>query len=307
MSKDRTGPRDDFGFHDELAHQERLINRDGTFNVARSRGRFIDNLSYGPLLQTTWPLFLCAIAIMFFGLNVLFASIYVLCGPQALVANGPDPQVAPALRAFFFSIHTLATIGYGNVVPVGGKANVVAAVESFLGVLTTSLVAGLFFARFARPRVRLRFSLRSVIIRQHEPALVFRIANLSRTVLLQAEASVALAYFESEEATVRRYKVLDLERERIAFLPLAWTLVHPITEKSPLHGMTEHQFKALRAEIILQVNGVDQSSSQMIYARVSYVSSEVVWNGRFAEIYRRDQKSNLLSIDLDSFDTIETP
>ncbi len=296
----------DYGFGDAFGEQERLITPDGTFNVLRGRSRFVDRWSYAALLKTSRSGFLLFVVCLFIFLNILFACLYMLCGPRALVDNGPDPQVPSIMRAFFFSVHTLATIGYGNVVPVGEGANLLVVLESFTGLSAISLVTGLLFARFSRPKVRLRFSVRSVMRLGKNPALLVRMTNLSRNECLEVEASAVFASFDPVQQGARRYLPLELERSRIAFLPLAWTIVHHVTPASPFFGLDEAGFAALRGEIILQVNGIDEVSSKVVYARVSYMSAEVLWDRRFAAMYHRDARSGLLSIDMEAFDCVET-
>jgi len=302
----------DLGIGDILSEQKRLrlLNRDGTFNVQRNRKSYRDDLSYATFLQMSWPHFLISVVVSFFAVNLAFATAYILCGQTARGRNGPDPQGGHFWQAYFFSVHTFATIGYGNVVPVGLKANLVVTVESFFGLFGYSLVTGLLFARFAKPIARIRFShkaaMRTAAAHIHDkPALLVRLTNASRSELIQLEANMVAAFFDAENKTIRRYFPLKLERSKVSFLPLGWTLVHFITPDSPFHDLTDEKFRQMSGEIIVQVSGSDQASSQVVYARTSYTADEVDWNARYVDMYRHDKATGLLSIDMEKFDSTQ--
>jgi inward rectifier potassium channel len=297
----------DLGIGDVLSEQkrQRLLNRDGTFNVLRNRKSYRDELSYATFLQMSWTHFLISVVILFFGTNLLFATGYLLCGHDALGLNGPDPGVSHFWQAYFFSVHTFATIGYGNIVPVGMKSNLLVTVESFFGLFGYSLVTGLLFARFAKPIARIRFSHKAAMRTNDKPALLIRLTNASRSELIEIEATMVAAFFDSEGEVIRRYFPLTLERSKVSFLPLAWTLVHFVTAESPLHGITKEQFRAANGEVIVQVSGRDQASSQVVYARISYTADEVDWGARYVDMYRHDRGTGLLSIDMEKFDSTQ--
>lgn len=297
----------DLGIGDVLSEQkrQRLLNRDGTFNVQRNRRGFRDELSYATFLQMSWPHFLTSVVVSFFLVNFIFASGYLLCGIGGLALNGPDPQVGHFWRAYFFSVHTFATIGYGNIVPVGMKANLLVTVESFFGLFGYSLVTGLLFARFAKPIARIRFSKKAAVRTKEKPGLLIRLTNVSRSELIQMEASMVVAFFDPGLELIRQYFPLDLERSKVSFLPLAWTLVHPIGPESPFYNLTEQTFRERSGEVIVQVSGTDQASSQVVYSRISYTSDDMVWNAKYVDMYRHDKSSGLLSIDMERFDTTQ--
>jgi inward rectifier potassium channel len=297
----------DLGIGDVLSEQkrQRLLNRDGTFNVLRNRKSYRDELNYATFLQMSWVHFFLSITALFIAINVFFGAGYVLCGRTALGLNGPDPGVNHFWQAFFFSVHTFATIGYGNIVPVGMKANLLVTVESFFGLAGYSLVTGLLFARFAKPIARIRFSNKAAMRTNEKPALLIRLTNASRSELIQMEATAVAAFFDPQNGTIREYFPLTLERSHISFLPLAWTLAHFVTPDSPFHTLTEEQFQAANGEVIVQVSGRDQASSQVVYARISYTAEEIAWNSRYVDMYRQDKKTGLLSIDMDKFDSTE--
>lgn len=294
----------DLGIGDILSGQkrQRLLNRDGSFNVLRNRKSFRDDFSYSTFLRVSWPVFSAAVVLIFVVVNLLFGFGYLLCGHDSLALNGPDPLVSHFWRAYFFSVHTFATIGYGNIVPVGMAANLLVVVESFFGLLGYSLVTGLLFARFAKPVARLRFSRKGVIRTGDDPALLIRMTNQSRSELIEVQATVFVSYFDPENPILRRYFPLNLERSQIAFMPLAWTVLHRIVEDSPLHGVTPQIYKERDYEIMLQVSGTDQASSQVVYTRVSYAAEDLEWGAKYVDMYVHEKHTGLLGVDMDKFD-----
>jgi inward rectifier potassium channel len=280
----------DLGFGDVFSEQrrQRLVNKDGTFNV----------------LEMRWFVFLMWIALLFVVINVVFGVGYLLLGKQALALNGPDPGVGRVWRSLFFSVHTFTTIGYGNVIPVGFPSNILVVAQSFVGFLMYSLATGLLFARFTRPIAKFRFSSIAVVRTDSKPALLMRLTNLSRSELIQVEATVVASFFDQSSAHTRCYYPLQLERAKISFMPLSWTIAHFIDVSSPFTDMTEETFRNAGGEILVQIRAVDQVSSQPIHARVSYAAEDLAWNARYAEVYLHDPQSGLLKVDLKKFDSV---
>ena len=299
----------DLGFGAVVARQNRrLLNRDGSFNVARRGLSFRSSLSlYHSLLTMSWSRFLGLVVGSYVVANALFACAYVLCGPEALTVPEGMHVENRFLLAFFFSIHTLATIGYGNITPVSLAANVIVSVESLLGLLGFALVTGILFARFSRPTARIIFSERAVIAPYHGgTALMFRIANARSNQLIEVSARVLFARFEPGRST-RRFHQLKLEREQVAFFPLSWTVVHPIDEESPLSGLTAADLRAGDAEFPILLTGIDETFSQTVHARSSYKWDEIVWHARFADIFNRPTAGDddVLTIDVRRLHSIE--
>lgn len=296
----------DLGFGVAIAGQrgKRLVNRDGSFNVQRTRRSPWEYLSYATLLHVSWPMFYGMVIGLVVGVNLLFGVGYLLCGRGALAKAGPVGEVGPLWQAFFFSVHTFSTIGYGNVVPVGLGANLLVVVEAVTGLLSAALVTGLVFARFSRPKVQIEFSARGVVRLNEKPALLVRLRNLTRNEVLEVEATLMAWFMDPENGKNRKFHLLPIERDRITFLPLSWTVAHFITPESPFHGLTERQFQEACGEIMLQVRGIDQTSSQVIYARVSYTAEEIAWGAQYADQYVRDPQAGVLGIDADQFDAV---
>jgi inward rectifier potassium channel len=296
----------DLGFGDAFSAQrrQRLVNRDGTFNVWREPKRISDLFSYAAVLQMRWPIFLMWIAVLFVFINVFFGLGYLLLGPDTLALNGPDPGVNRLWRSLFFSVHTFTTIGYGNVVPVGLRSNVLVVAQSFVGFLMYSLATGLLFARFTRPVAKFRFSSSAVVKTSGQPSFLIRLTNLSRSELIQVEATVVASFFDQTSAHTRCYYPLKLERGNITFMPLTWTLAHFIDGESPFASMSAETFRDTGGELLVQIRAIDQVSSQSVYARVSYASDEIVWNAKYADVYLHDPETGLLRVDLKKFDSV---
>jgi inward rectifier potassium channel len=278
----------DLGFGSLVAQQHalRLLNRDGSFNVAsEGRGFWSAAGMYNALLTATWPRFFGILIGSYLAVNSLFALVYVSLGQGALHSVDHMPGF---LTAFFFSVHTFATIGYGTIGPAGIAANAIVTVESVVGLLSFALITGLVFARFSRPTAHLIYS-RSAIVAPYRGVrgFEFRVLNGRRSQLIELHAMVVLSRFEDfDRVRKRQFYTLALERDHVAFFPLTWTIVHPIDESSPLYGWTEERLKAAEAEFLILITAFDETFSQTVHSRTSYAANEVVWNARFAGAYR---------------------
>jgi len=300
----------DLGFGSVVAREshQRLLNRDGSFNVMRAGLGFLASLSpYHTLLTISWRGFFGLTALFYFGANLIFAAAYLFCGPGALSVPESAGVENRFFQAFFFSIHTLATIGYGTISPVGLAANVIVSIESFIGLFGLALCTSLLFARFSRPTAKILFSDRAVIAPYRGiTAFEFRIANARRNQIIELEAKTLFARFEEVDGRpLRRFYPLKLERDRVVFFPLSWTIVHPIDETSPFYGMSAEDLRKTRGEFLVLLTGFDETFSQTVHARSSYLAEEVVWNARFADIFNRPADDGLLTIDVRKLHSIE--
>jgi inward rectifier potassium channel len=300
----------DLGFGSVVAREsrQRLLNRDGSFNVMRAGLGFLASLSpYHALMTMSWRRFFGLTALFYFGANLFFAVAYMLCGPGALSVPPNSGVENRFLQAFFFSIHTLATIGYGTISPIGIAANIIVSIESFIGLFGLALCTSLLFARFSRPTAKILFSDRAVIAPYRDiTAFEFRIANARRNQIVELEAKALFARFEEVDGRpLRRFHQLKLERDRVVFFPLSWTIVHPIDETSPFYGMSAEDLRKRGGEILVLLTGFDETFSQTVNARSSYLLEEVVWNARFADIFNRPTDDGLLTIDVRKLHSIE--
>lgn len=295
----------DLGFGAVVAREskDRLLNRDGSFNVKREGLPFGASLSlYHALLTMTWPRFIGVLVMFYLAANAIFGAVYAALGPSALDCS--DPALGTGfVRGFFFSIETFSTVGYGHISPRDLPANSVITLEILSGLISLTLATGMLFARIARPTARIIFSRKAVIAPYKGiSAFEFRIANARKNQILEFQAKVILSRLEKG---VRCFHTLELERSSVAFFPLSWTIVHPITEKSPLHGVTEASLQVCDAEFMVLLTGIDETFAQSVHARSSYKSDELVWNAKFVNILRLPADGQTLAIDVARIHDVE--
>jgi len=286
------------------ANEKRLLNRDGTFNPRRRGLPFFSSLSvYHYMLTIGWPRFYAIILGGYVAANAVFAMMYLALGADSLIGEKPSAMGGAFWRAFFFSVESLSTIGYGNVTPNGMPAHFVMTLESLVGLLGLALGTGILFARFSRPTAALLFSDKAVVAPYHGmTAFMFRVTNSRTNQLVELEAKVL---FSRIEGTVRKYDQLTLERSRVTFFPLSWTVVHPINEKSPMFGMTHEDFVAKDAEFLILLTGTDETFSTTVHARSSYKPDEIVFGYRFVNIYNPIDEEGVVSIDVHKLSDVE--
>ena len=297
----------DLGLGGKLSERSRvrILNRDGTFNVRRNNLSVLHPYNaYHTLLSLPVPRLLVLMVAGYVVANLGFASLYWLAGPQALAGAALEP-VARFTDCLFFSVQTLATIGYGKLVPNTATANYLVALEALVGLLGFAVLSGLLFARFTRPTAKIRFSHQAIIAPYEDGwALMFRLANLRNHDLADVHAVVSLAHWSDENGTRRRrFDQLALEREFIIFMPLHWVVVHPITDRSPLRGFTSESLAAADPEIVCLISADDETFAQKVHAKTSYDKADIVWGARFRDMYLAD--SDRVAIDLNRLHDIE--
>ena len=242
-------------------------------------GRFTD--FYHAVLTSGWALFILELAILFVTLNVIFALFYL-----ADTAGISNAKPGSFTDTFFFSVQTLGA-GAGDMAPKDFYTDTVAAVESFFGILTIAVFAGIMFARFSRPVARVVFSKVAVVaLFDGVPTLMFRAANQRGNSILDASVTVSLArqYVTLEGVEMRRFQELNLLRSSNPLFALSWTVMHPIDESSPLYNLTPEQMSAQEMEIIVMLQGTDETIADNIFARHAYWHDEIEWNRRFVDV-----------------------
>jgi inward rectifier potassium channel len=252
---------------------------------------------------------LALVAGVYFGTNLLFAALYWLAGTDALAGAASSP-LGRFEDCFFFSVQTLATIGYGRLVPSTSVANALVAVEALVGLLGFAMLSGLLFARFTRPTAKIEFSSSAVIAPYGRGwALMFRLVNLRNHDLTDVHAVVSFArWIEEKGIRHRRFDQLALERSFIIFMPLHWVIVHPITESSPLRGMTQAEFLASHPEVVCLISGHDETFAQTVHAKTSFDSSDIVWGALFRDMYTADREHVAIDLSrLHQFDRVDAP
>ena len=294
-----------FGAVVSTGSRKRLLNPDGTFNVRRVGLPWAEAVSlYHSALTLTWTLFVGWVVLIYLGINLLFGALFALSGDAALVGSGADSMGGTFARAFFFSVETFATIGYGNVYPSGVFPHLLVTVEALVGVLAQALITGLFFARFARPTAAVTFSQRAIIAPFKDgTALMIRMANRRKNELIELKASLSFSYLDSSSGQpLRRYRALDLDRAQVTFFPLAWTIVHPITPDSPLWGLDAAALHDKDAEILLLLSGIDDTFAATVHARTSYKPDQLDWAVRFTNIFNPPDAEGVMSLDISRLD-----
>jgi inward rectifier potassium channel len=301
----------DLGFGSVVSRdsRQRLLNRDGSFNVVRAGLGFFESFAPSHLLLTmSWTGFLTAVVVTYFALNVVFALAYLACGPGALAGAGASAMGGPFAQAFFFSVETFATIGYGQIAPIGMPANSVVTIEALVGLMYQALATGLLFARFTRPTAAVIFSRHAVVAPYNDGgALMFRIVNRLRNEIIQLEAQVLFSAMASDGrgGMTRKYTPLALERNKVTFFPLSWTVVHPIDGASPLAGQTRETMEQVHGEILVLLSGVDEALEQTVHARSSYRADEIVWNARFRSMFLELDRQSRVAVDISRVHDIE--
>jgi inward rectifier potassium channel len=265
------------------ARPARLIAResaDQTVALGLRRPWFGDLYHFA--LRLSWCSFLLGGGALYLGANAVFALCY-LVQPGA-IANARPGAFADA---FFFSVQTMATVGYGQMAPATLYANLVVTVETAVGLMFLALATGLVFARFSRPTARVLFS-RVAVIGPYNgaPTLSFRLANQRSNQILQAEVSAVLLRDEKtlEGAPIRRFYDLKLARYRTPVFALTFSVMHQIDKESPLHGASPATLEADNAELIVTASGIDETIAQRVHARTSYLPDEILWGHRFVDV-----------------------
>jgi inward rectifier potassium channel len=250
----------------------------------RSRGQYVTVLDdlYHKVLGMPWWLFFAYVTAGWIGTNVLFAALYAVEPDSVSNASGFED-------AFYFSVQTLATIGYGAMSPATRYGHLVVVVEALVGTLGVALIVGVTFAKFARPTARVLFGEKIVAhLRNGVPHLVFRLANWRGNMVVEGQLRVILLTLErtSEGDTIRVPRELPLVRDRTALFALTWVPMHRIDEQSPFWGGAAglERLREQRAEIYLAFMGLDETIGQPIHARHMYRLDDIVWNARHVDV-----------------------
>ncbi len=272
----------------------RTINPDGSFNVKRTGLRWRDANPYLMLIDTTWPRFLLIVLLGFLVVNMIFACLYLVIGIQYL--KGLESEMGAFANAFFFSVHTLTTVGYGNVYPEGVWANTVSALEAATGLMVFAIATGLLYGRFSRPSARIIYSKNAIVAPyQDGTSLQFRITNARRNVLINMQARVVLMTVDTSNGGLTRSFIdLPLERRSIYFFALTWTVVHPIDAASPFFGKKPEDLARLAAELLILIEGFDDTFSQVVHSMYSYRHDELVWGASFIPAFKIDDNGDLV-------------
>jgi len=260
------------------------VDRDGRLVVRRlgmSRPGFAD--VYHTLLSMAWTPLCLFVAGAYVLVNVAFAALYM--AQEGAIENA---RPGSFLDHFYFSVQTMATIGYGKMTPSTDLANILVAVEALLGMLGIAMATGLIFAKFARTRPRVRFS-RALVVAPMDgkPSLMFRLANERSTQIVEAQLSVTVMRDEvtKEGERMRRLHDISLVRAHSSMFALSWSAIHVIDEKSPFHGATPESLAAINLELVVSMMGMEEVTGQTVHARHAYHWSDIRWDHRFVDMF----------------------
>lgn len=288
-----------------LPKLQSMLNEKGQSNVVRlGIGRSPWHDLYYLLLTISWSWFFALTMLLYAVANTLFAFLYLVGGD-----NLANAQPGSFWDAFFFSVQTMATIGYGAISPKTFYGNVVVSIEAMLGLLGVAVITGLAFARLARPTARILFS-RVALITQYNgvQTLMFRTANERGNQILEARLWVFVVRDEvtAEGQSMRRFYDLPLSRQQSPVFNLTWTAMHPIDETSPLYGETPESMRERATEIVVSLTGVDETVAQTVHSRYSYRTQEIVWDRQFVDMltYTADGRR---ALDFSRFHDVESP
>lgn len=299
--------RNDIGFGTLVTDvPTRLINRDGSFNIKRLSESFWGKLNlYNRLITISWQKFFLLVISYFFITNLIFALAYELIGIEYLHGIELTNEWTKFYDAYFFSAQTLTTVGYGRIAPHGFIASTVASIESLLGLLTFALATGLLYARFSRPEARILYSKNALIAPYLDiTGLMFRIVNERQNQLIDVTVELVFTILEQtpEGKKVRKYYGLPLERNKVQFFPMNWTIVHPIIEESPVFGMTREDMLKGEAELFVLIKATEDTFNQSVHSRMSYHAKEMVWGAKYESMIW--EKNGMITMDLSKLSDI---
>ncbi|MBS1652431.1 MAG: hypothetical protein JSU07_10510 [Bacteroidetes bacterium] len=285
--------------------QTRFLNKNGSVNVKRLDGDFLGRIDfYHSLITMKWRNFVLLVLSCYFITNLFFAALYYWAGTEHFgnLAGVDEPQ--KFIELFFFSAQTLTTVGYGYIYPKSTLVSAIAAVESMTGLLAFAIATGVLYGKFSRPQTHVRYS-KHCLISPYEniTGFMFRIANTTQNELIETEVKVTLT-MNDLKTQERLFLQLPLEIDKIGFMPLSWTIVHPINEDSPIYNFTKQDFINAEAEFIIMFKAINDTYSQNVYSRTSYKANEIIMNAKFKPL-KRTQRGNKITIDLRKLNEIE--
>lgn len=284
----------EIGFGQNFADgTKRLVNKDGSFNIVRlntMRSVYVD------LIKMSWKQFLLIVVSFYLIVNLVFGAIYFLIGPEQIHVHADKGWAYAYAECVSFSVQTLATVGYGVLNPKTLTANIISSFEALFGILVFAIVTGLSYSRFSKPTARYKFSENAIIAPyQKINSLQVRVANLRNSNLVEIEATFIFSMDVDDNGSNRRvFLNLPLERSKIYYLPLSWTIVHPITEDSPLYNKSPEELRLANIELLVMVKAHDDACSQTIHGSTSYIADEFIYGAKFIPSYYTGDNGNTI-------------
>ena len=281
----------------------RFVNKNGKANVEKRGMHVLQRISwYHTMIGMPGWKFILIILSFYVVINFLFASVYYGIGIEHLNGiSNLDSEWVKFGQAYFFSAQTFTTVGYGHISPSGFLTSALSAAEALIGLLSFAIATGLFFGRFSKPTAFLKFSHNAIIAPYGDSTgLMIRISPFKNTNFTDAEAKITLGMSVEENGErINKFFSLELEMDKINALTLSWTLVHPITEDSPLYKFTEVDFKNTTGEILVFIKTFDDMFSNTVAIRTSYTFDEVIYGAKFTPMYIRSTDNDRTILNLD--------
>lgn len=283
---------------------KRLVKTDGSYNIVRHGALRGIRDFYKFLVDVSWWQFLLLSLVYYLLINALFAGLYMIVGIEGI--SDINNEIPDFLNAFFFSVQTFTSVGYGLMSPESMGMHIIGTIESFAGLMSIALITGLLYGRFSKPKAKIGFS-KNIIITpfQDANAMMFKMVNKRDSVLLDAHVKAILMMDRGGmvERFNKTYYQLNLELDSIHFFPLTWTIVHKIDESSPIYNMTVDELKARNAEVLVLVEAFDETHAQMIKERHGYGDTEWLEGVKFDRNFGIN-KAGVLELFIDDIDKV---
>ncbi len=297
---------EEFGFTNKYEQgSKRIIDKTGGFNVIRVGAK---THIFHDLLTMNWLRFAMNVIVFYTGVNLLFALIYLLIDFNGIGMTSDYEVHNRFLVALFFSAQTLTTVGYGSLYPLSAIVSFLAATEAVVGLMGFAIFTGLMYGRFSKSPSGIRFSKHALMAPYKEgKGLMFRSANERTHNLISLEVRALFAVVINDNGNpTRRYQQLEIDNNKITYFPLNWTIVHPINEKSPLWGMSAEDLQDGDVEILVMINGYNETSGQQVHSKYSYTYDEIIWDAKFKIPYHfREDGATVFELDkLDDYEDL---
>ncbi|WP_163398907.1 ion channel [Flavobacterium fluviatile] len=287
----------------------RFVNKNGTPNIEKRGMHLLRRISwYHTMIDMPNWKFMLILFVFYIVINFVFAVLYYAIGIEHLHGIAQSQSILTQFgQAYFFSAQTFTTVGYGHISPTGFLTSALSSAEALIGLLSFAIATGLFFGRFSKPTAFLKFSHHALISPYGKgKGLMIRLVPFKNTNFTDAKAKVTLGMtIEENGKMTNKFYNLELELDRINALSLSWTLVHPITENSPLYNFTEEDFNKIHGEILVFISTFDDMFSNTVAARTSYTFKEIIYGAKFKTMYNPSKDGSRTILHLDLLNSIE--
>lgn len=281
----------------------RFFDKEGNYNIHRKGSLNGIRDVYKYLISINWLLFIIISVLSFLTINLIFSFLYLAVGLNGI--QGINNSTSDFWNAFFFSVETFTTIGYGALHPASFAVHIIVVIEAFISIISVAFITGLLYGRFSKPSSKILFS-DMILFTDHKnnKAIMFKLVNARKSVLLNAKVKVMLMIeHQKSDDSMKANHALKLELEAITFFPLTWTVVHSIDESSPLWEVSFDQIIKQNAEVIVLVEAFDETHSQSIFKVKSYAGNQWVNNRKFARSFNSDETGKIV-LDINSINEL---